>query len=131
MYESLAHQRIIVLPPLLPRRALAHCTSFHRGLLVNLFQESGSVIHFNNPKVQASITANTYVISGRAEVKELKDLLPGIINQLGPDNLANLKRIAENMKESSTPAEEEDSDDDIPELEANFEDVSNVEDELS
>lgn len=98
---------------------------------MNLFQESGSVIHFNNPKVQASITANTYVISGRAEVKELKDLLPGIINQLGPDNLANLKRIAENMKESSTPAEEEDSDDDIPELEANFEDVSNVEDELS
>jgi|TARA_B110000208_G_C11621535_1_gene377423 nascent polypeptide-associated complex subunit beta len=96
-----------------------------------LFQESGSVIHFNNPKVQASITANTYVISGRAEVKELKDLLPGIINQLGPDNLANLKRIAENMKESSTTVEDDDSDDDIPELETNFEEVSNVEDDLS
>lgn len=89
------------------------------------------MIHFNNPKVQASITANTYVISGRAEVKELKDLLPGIINQLGPDNLANLKRIAENMKESSTTVEDDDSDDDIPELETNFEEVSNVEDDLS
>jgi nascent polypeptide-associated complex subunit beta len=100
---------------------------------VNLFQKSGTVIHFNNPKVQASITANTYVISGRAEVKELKDLLPGIINQLGPDNLANLKRIAENMKDSPAAVDEEDSDDDIPELETNFEDVSNVdlEDDLS
>ena len=98
---------------------------------VNLFKDNGTVIHFNNPKVQASITANTYVISGRAEVKELKDLLPGIINQLGPDNLANLKRIAENMKESSTTVEDDDSDDDIPELETNFEEVSNVEDDLS
>ena len=26
---------------------------------------------------------------------ELQDLLPGIINQLGPDNLANLKKLAE------------------------------------
>jgi nascent polypeptide-associated complex subunit beta len=45
--------------------------------------------------VQASIAANTYVVSGHAETKKLQDLLPGIINQLGPDNLANLKKIAE------------------------------------
>merc|ERR1712132_32449 len=31
---------------------------------VNLFMESGEVIHFTNPKVQASIAANTYVIIG-------------------------------------------------------------------
>merc|ERR1712166_172593 len=62
---------------------------------VNMFKEDGNVIHFSAPKVQASIAANTYVISGHAENKQLQELLPGIINQLGPDNLMNLKRIAE------------------------------------
>eukprot|EP00295_Goniomonas_pacifica_P034355 CAMPEP_0175976686 /NCGR_PEP_ID=MMETSP0108-20121206/44651_1 /TAXON_ID=195067 ORGANISM="Goniomonas pacifica, Strain CCMP1869" /NCGR_SAMPLE_ID=MMETSP0108 /ASSEMBLY_ACC=CAM_ASM_000204 /LENGTH=114 /DNA_ID=CAMNT_0017306599 /DNA_START=8 /DNA_END=348 /DNA_ORIENTATION=+ len=51
---------------------------------VNLFRDNGTVIQFTNPKVQASIGANTYVISGHAENKKLQDLLPGIINQLGP-----------------------------------------------
>ena len=41
---------------------------------VNLFKDNGTVIHFSNPKVQASIGANTYVISGRAENKS-KSLL--------------------------------------------------------
>ena len=32
--------------------------------------------------MQASIGANTYVITGAAENKKLQDLLPGIINQV-------------------------------------------------
>ena len=60
---------------------------------VNIFQED-SVIHYTNPTVKASIAANTYVVSGPSSTKKLQDLLPGIINQLGPDNLANLKKIA-------------------------------------
>ena len=36
---------------------------------VNLFTADGNVIHFVNPKVQASIAANTYVISGPNETK--------------------------------------------------------------
>ena len=43
---------------------------------VNLFKEDGKVIHFVNPKVQASITANTYIISGPSETKPLQELLP-------------------------------------------------------
>merc|ERR1719262_522102 len=62
---------------------------------VNMFKDDGSVLHFSAPKVQASVSANTYVISGHGENKRLEELLPGIINQLGPDNLMNLKRIAE------------------------------------
>ena len=50
--------------------------------------------HFTNPKVQASIAANTYVVSGPNQTKKLQDLLPGIINQLGPDNLEHLKKLA-------------------------------------
>merc|ERR1711988_1160837 len=47
---------------------------------VNLFKDNGTVIHFSNPKVQASIGANTYVISGRAENERLQELLPGILD---------------------------------------------------
>ena len=34
---------------------------------------------------------------------ELQDLLPGIINQLGPDNLANLKKLAETYQSGGAP----------------------------
>merc|ERR1712118_532533 len=44
---------------------------------VNLFMDSGEVVHFTSPKVQASIAANTYVIIGVAETKKLQDLFPG------------------------------------------------------
>ncbi len=98
---------------------------------VNLFKEDGNVIHFAAPKVQASMASNTYVVSGRSEVKGLQDLLPGIINQLGPDNLANLKRIAESMGASgafnpaATGGAGGEGDDEMPDLvDVNFESVS-------
>merc|ERR1711976_470233 len=86
---------------------------------VNLFKDDGTVIHLEHPKVQASITANTYVVSGSAETKKLQDLLPGIINQLGPDNLANLKKIAESYSKKDEGA----GDDDVPDLVENFDDA--------
>merc|ERR1712187_983188 len=91
---------------------------------VNMFKDDGSVLHFSTPKVQASVTANTYVVAGHGESKRLKELLPGIINQLGPDNLANLKRIAEGYsgagKKGATETKEGD-DEDIPDIGENFE----------
>ena len=33
---------------------------------VNLFTADGRVVHFSSPKVQASIAANTYVVTGQA-----------------------------------------------------------------
>ena len=79
--------------------------------------------------VQASIGANTYVISGSAENKKLQDLLPGIINQLGPDNLENLKRIAGEVGAAgdmggAAGGGGDDSDDDVPELVEDFEQAS-------
>ena len=61
---------------------------------VNLFKEDGKVIHFQNPKVQAAIAANTYVISGPSEEKALQELLPSIVSQLGMDNLSQLQSMA-------------------------------------
>lgn len=96
---------------------------------VNLFKDNGTVVHFTNPKVQASISANTYVISGHAETKKLQDLLPGIINQLGPDNLASLKKVAAEQQygggQGAIPEEDDDDDDDMPDLVDNFEATAN------
>merc|ERR1719387_639042 len=91
---------------------------------VNMFKEDGSVIHFSAPKVQAAVQSNTFVVTGHGENKRLEELLPGIISQLGPDNLTNLKRIAEGYAaaEGNTAAEVGDEDD-IPDIGENFEDV--------
>merc|ERR1712129_342733 len=90
---------------------------------VNMFREDGTILHFAAPKVQASVSANTYTIAGHGEEKRLEELLPGIINQLGPDNLANLKRMAEQHFAAGNPDAPKE-DDDIPDIGENFEDVS-------
>ena len=61
---------------------------------VNMFKEDGTVIHFNNPKVQASLAANTFAITGQSETKRITDMMPGILNQLRPENLEHLKSLA-------------------------------------
>ena len=36
---------------------------------VNMFKDSGEVLHFSNPKVQASLASNIFAISGQSETK--------------------------------------------------------------
>lgn len=98
---------------------------------VNLFKEDGKVIHFVNPKVQASIAANTYIISGPSETKSLQELLPSIVSQLGMDNLSQLQSLAAQAGAAGTTPvapiaeNDEEDDDDVPDLvEGNFEEVS-------
>ncbi|CAE7025392.1 Nascent polypeptide-associated complex subunit beta [Pyrenophora teres f. teres] len=104
---------------------------------VNMFKTDGNVIHFSAPKVHASVPANTFAIYGHGEDKELTELVPGILNQLGPDSLASLRKLAESyqsmQKEKGEDGEKKDDDDedddDIPELVAgeNFESKAEVE----
>lgn len=68
---------------------------YARTLQVNMFTNQGTVIHFNNPKVQASLAANTFTITGHAETKQLTEMLPSILNQLGADSLTSLRKLAE------------------------------------
>ena len=110
---------------------------------VNMFKEDGNVIHFaapkgtvptpiayvpafalqsaNHPTVHASVPSNTFAIYGNGEDKELTELVPGILNQLGPDSLASLRRLAESYqslqkKEGGEKKEGDDDDDEIPDL---------------
>ncbi len=87
--------------------------------------------------VHASVPSNTFAIYGNGEDKELTELVPGILNQLGPDSLASLRKLAESYqsiqkKEGGGAAggaggeegkKDDDDDDDIPDLVAgeNFE----------
>lgn len=43
---------------------------------VNMFFKEDIVIQFQNPKVQASIATNTWVVNGTPQTKNLQDLLP-------------------------------------------------------
>lgn len=89
---------------------------------VNLFTTNGKVIHFQNPKVQASIAANTYVVSGANETKNLADMLPGILNQLGSESIQAMK---DTYAAQEPAAVEGDDDDEVPDLVGtNFEQVS-------
>ncbi|KAG7524267.1 hypothetical protein JOB18_009585 [Solea senegalensis] len=97
---------------------------------VNMIKSDGTVIHFNNPKVQASLSANTFAISGHAENKQLTEMLPGILSQLGADSITNLRKLAEQFPRQAMDmkavkeeiAEEED--DDVPDLVENFDEPS-------
>ncbi|KAL4805880.1 NAC domain-containing protein [Aspergillus unguis] len=86
---------------------------------VNMFKEDGNVIHFAAPKVHASVPSNTFALYGNGEEKELTELVPGILNQLGPDSLASLRKLAEsyqNMQKAQGGDKKDDDEDDIPDL---------------
>jgi len=97
---------------------------------VNMFKDDGNIIHFDNPKVSASIASNTFIIDGKGQDKDLFELVPGIINQLGPESLASLKKLAEAAQSEvaaaggEVPAAPAENDDEIPELVENFDEVA-------
>ncbi|KAK2874466.1 hypothetical protein Q8A67_021619 [Cirrhinus molitorella] len=97
---------------------------------VNMIKDDGTVIHFNNPKVQASLSANTFAITGHAETKQLTEMLPGILSQLGADSLTSLRKLAEQFPrqvlDNKAPKAEDidEEDDDVPDLVENFDEAS-------
>jgi len=96
---------------------------------VNMIKDDGTVIHFNNPKVQASLAANTFAITGQAESKRIADMVPGILSQLRAENFSHLKQLANVQSvgsEFGTAAIEED-DDEVPELVENFDEAAKAE----
>nr|XP_039316106.1 transcription factor BTF3-like [Saimiri boliviensis boliviensis] len=94
---------------------------------VNMFTNQGTVIHSNNPKVQASLAANAFTITGHAETKQL------ILTQLGADSLTSLRSLAEALPKQSVDGKaalatrEEEDDDEVPDLVENFDEASKIE----
>ncbi|CAD7687849.1 unnamed protein product [Nyctereutes procyonoides] len=106
-----------------------------KNFKVNMFTNQGTVIHFNNPKVQASLAANSFTITGHAETKQLTEI---ILNQLGADSLTSLRRLAEALPKQSVDGKAslggslgkaplaigEDDDDKVPDPVENFDEAS-------
>ncbi|KAI4462282.1 transcription factor btf3 family member [Holotrichia oblita] len=95
---------------------------------VNMMKDDGTVIHFNNPKAQASLAANTFAITGHGEIKQITEMLPGILNQLGTEGINQLKRLATTVGNVGSigkivPEDEED----VPDLVENFDEASKEE----
>ncbi len=72
--------------------------------------------------VQFSVRENLLVVTGNPESKELKDLMPEILKQVGPQQYSFLKDIIKNIIPEGKAAEEDE--DDVPGLVGNFEDAS-------
>jgi nascent polypeptide-associated complex subunit beta len=79
--------------------------------------------------VHASVPSNTFAIYGAGHVKDLTELVPGILNQLGPDSLASLRKLAESYQQiqgqhagagNGKGVEDGDDDDDVPDLVESF-----------
>ncbi|KAM5318279.1 transcription factor BTF3 homolog 4-like [Glossophaga mutica] len=100
---------------------------------VNMTKDDGTVIHFNNPKVRASLSANTFAITGHAEVKSTTEMLPGILSQFGADSLTSLRKLAEQFprqvlnSKAPKPEDIDKEEDDVPDLVENSDEASKYE----
>ena len=82
--------------------------------------------------MQASPQANTFAISGQAETKQVSEMLPSIVNQLGPEGFASLRKLAMEKVGGEEPAAAVIKDDeDVPDLEGDFEEASKQEEQAA
>lgn len=82
--------------------------------------------------VNAALPSNTLAIHGVGQTKELTELVPGILNQLGPDSLASLRKLAESYqsltaRNAADKKEGAEDDDEIPDLVESFDDAEGAE----
>ncbi|XP_054727443.1 nucleolar protein dao-5 [Anastrepha obliqua] len=109
---------------------------------VNIIKDDLTVIHFNNPKAQASLSANTFAVTGHGETKKIVEMLPEILPQLGQETVVQLRMFANSMsgaKKAGSAASVGDAsvgtnmlysvveEDDVPMLVSDFDEVAKVE----
>ena len=93
---------------------------------VNMFKDDNTVVHFKKPLINYSVRENLLIVTGGCESKELKDMLPEIIKQVGPQQYEALKNLVGDMaKGVGAAAGGDDDEDDVPPLvQGTFEDAS-------
>ena len=87
---------------------------------VNMFRDDNTVVHLKRPQTQFSVRENLLVVAGNAETKALKDMMPDILKQVGPQQYQFLKSQLGNL---DGKADAEADDDDVPNLVGTFEDA--------
>ncbi|KAM9694895.1 transcription factor BTF3 homolog 4-like [Trichechus inunguis] len=97
-----------------------------------MIKDGGTVIDFNNPKVQASLSANAFAITGHSEAKPITETLPGIFSQLFADSLTSLRSLRklagqfprQVLDSKTSKPEDVDEEDDVPNFIENFDEAS-------
>ena len=92
---------------------------------INIFKDDNTVIHFKKPTLEYSFKEKVSFVSGLHETKNIKELLPAIIKQLGPKQFEFMKEYAETLKSKDNKNEKIDE---APELVEDFESVSKKDD---
>lgn len=87
---------------------------------INIFKDDNNVVQIKKPTLEYSLKEKVSFVSGVAETKTIKDLLPGIIKQLGPKQFGFIKDYAETLKQKDKKKDESKA----PELVEDFESVS-------
>merc|ERR1712139_191871 len=59
---------------------------------VNMFKDDHTVIHFRKPQTSFSVRENLLVVTGAPETKSLKEMMPDILKQVGPQQYQFLKQ---------------------------------------
>jgi len=91
---------------------------------VLLFNEDNTAIAFNNPKVQASIGANTYVVSGPPQHRTAQEALASMFGGMSSASIQQLMQQMQQMQGlAGNGAQAGDEDDEVPELVENFDQV--------
>ena len=75
--------------------------------------------------VQFSVRENLLIVTGTPESKQLKDMLPDIIKQVGPQQYEALKTMMGDFAKKAGAKTQDDDEDDVPPLvQGTFEDAS-------
>ncbi|CAN3374602.1 hypothetical protein DIURU_000266 [Diutina rugosa] len=95
----------------------------------NFFREDGKVLHFPRVGVTGAAASNTFAFTGYPQEKDVTQLIPQILPQLGAENLEILRKLAEQIQAGKTPEElaasmPQGGDEEIPDLtDQKFDDV--------
>jgi nascent polypeptide-associated complex subunit beta len=95
---------------------------------VMLFNDDGTALSFTNPKVQASIAANTYVVSGVSQQKSAQEAMASMLSGSSIQQLMAQMGMQGGMPGGmgamgggdDDDEDDDDDDDDVPELVGNF-----------
>ena len=100
---------------------------------LNMFKDDNTVMHFKKPQISyASFAENSHFVflTGNPETKNMMDMMPDILKQVGPKQYGMLKDLLGKAglgpKNEDENENDEDDDDDIPDLVGTFEDVEEM-----
>jgi len=91
----------------------------------NFFHKDNSVLHLRNPRVHYAFKDTFVAIQGKAVKKELKDMMPEIMKEVGPEQMSALKEImGQATQAKAAAAEDSDEDQPPPLVGGNFQDAA-------